>query len=225
MKSWPFALATAMLAVTSAFLASRAGGETAPPRTPFAELPLALADHWRGQELSMDKRVLDILRLTDHVMRVYVPVVVAPRPAAQPGESPQAAAPVWLYVGYYDSQRTGSTYHSPKNCLPGAGWQFAESTRRKVSVPGGEATVNRVIIEKGLDRQMVVYWYQDRGRVVASEYEAKAFLIWDAMTRNRTDGALVRLTTPVRGDDEAAFQHALAFLRDAWPLLRPHLPA
>jgi EpsI family protein len=137
----------------------------------------------------------------------------------------QGAAPVWLYVGYYGSQRTGSTYHSPKNCLPGAGWTFKSSEPVTGVIPGARrATVNKVVIEKGFDRQLILYWYQDRGRVVASEYDAKAYLIWDALTKNRTDGALVRISTLVVGSEEDAYRHALEFLQAAWKPLNGHLP-
>jgi EpsI family protein len=182
-------------------------------RQPFAEFPLSL-DGWRGQDLKLDERVLDLLKLTDYVMRAYAP------PAGG-----QSAAPVYLYVGYYGSQRTGATYHSPKNCLPGGGWQFKSTETVTGALPGAPGTaINRVVIEKGFDRQLILYWYQDRGRVVASEYAAKGYLIWDATTRNRTDGALVRITTPVVGSEEEAYRHALDFLRVSWePLLR-HLP-
>ena len=92
-------------------------------------------------------------------------------------------------------------------------------------VPGAPRTpINRVVIEKGFDRQLILYWYQDRGRVVASEYAAKGYLIWDATTRNRTDGALVRISTPVVGTEEEAYGHALEFLRVSWPPLLLHLP-
>ena len=80
------------------------------------------------------------------------------------------------------------------------------------------------MIEKGFDRQLILYWYQDRGRIVASEYAAKGYLIWDATTRNRTDGALVRVSTPIVGSEDEAFRHAVAFVQEAFPPLGEHLP-
>ena len=88
--------------------------------------------------------------------------------------------------------------------------------------PGAE--VNRVVVEKDFERQLILYWYQERGRVVASEYAAKGYLVWDAMTRNRSDGALVRISTPVVGSEEEAYRHAVEFLRVAWQPLLLHLP-
>jgi EpsI family protein len=163
----------------------------------------------------MEQSVLDILKLSDYMMRVYV--------SSQDGQ--MRTMPVWLYVGYYQSQRTGSTYHSPKNCLPGSGWQFVETDH--VSVPVSEAQsilINKVLIQKGLDKQIILYWYQDRGRVIASEYWAKGYMIWDAMTQNRTDGSLVRISVPVTTTMEDAYEHGLSFLRDTWPLLLDYMP-
>jgi EpsI family protein len=224
-KPWPFVLALVMMVGTWAFLASRSRAETELPRKAFSELPLRLGN-FEGRDREMDERVLDLLKLTDYVMRVYVPTSPERSEAgAFEGRTRQAAAPVWLYVGYYGSQRTGATYHSPKNCLPGGGWVFKSSEPVTGVLPGRPSdAVNRVVIERGFERQLILYWYQDRGRVIASEYAAKGYLILDATTRNRTDGALVRVTAPVVGSEEEAFQHAVAFVQQAFPALNEHLP-
>jgi EpsI family protein len=226
MKRWPFAIALAMMVGTWAFLATRSRAEADVPRKPFSELPLELGD-FAGRDREMDAEVLALLQLSDHVMRVYTPRVDGPRTSgAFEGQTRQAAAPVWLYVGYYGSQRTGATYHSPKNCLPGGGWVFKSSDRVTGVLPGRpEADINRVVIEKGFDRQLILYWYQDRGRVIASEYAAKGYLVLDAATRNRTDGALVRVSTPVVGSEAEAFRHAVAFVEELFPALAAHLPS
>ena len=225
MKRWPFVVALALMGSTWAFLASRSRAEPTLARKAFSELPLQLGG-FAGRDLEMSQDVLDLLKLSDHVMRVYVPSSVDRPTGAFEGQTRQAAAPVWLYVGYYGSQRTGATYHSPKNCLPGGGWVFKSSEPVAGVIPGlPSATVNRVVIEKGFDRQLILYWYQDRGRIVASEYAAKGYLILDATTRNRTDGALVRVSTPIVGSEEEAFAHASAFVREAYPPLTEHLPS
>ena len=225
MKRWPFVLALVMMASTWAFLASRSRAEPALERKPFASFPLALGD-WTGRDLEMDEQVLALLKLTDYVMRVYTPARSAGGEAgAFEAKLRQEAAPVWLYVGYYGSQRTGVGYHSPKNCLPGGGWVFRSTELVSGVIPGRpELAVNRVVIEKGFDRQLILYWYQDRGRVVASEYAAKGYLIWDATTRNRTDGALVRISTPIVGSEEDAYRQTVAFVQEAWRPLAEHLP-
>jgi len=188
MKRWPIVVAVTMLLVTWGSLQVFSHGEPVLSKKPFAQFPLTIAEKWQGKELGMEQSVLDILKLSDYMMRVYVP--------SQEGQS--RVTPLWLYVGYYQSQRTGSTYHSPKNCLPGSGWQFVETDQ--VVVPASDTTsilINKVLIQKGLDKQIILYWYQDRGRVIASEYWAKGYMIWDAMTQNRTDGSLVRISVPV----------------------------
>jgi EpsI family protein len=224
-KRWPFALALVLMGGTWAFLASRSRAEPTLVRRPFAEFPGSVGE-WAGRDVEMDERVLSLLNLTDHLMRVYVPAgSAAAGGTLLAGRMRQSAAPVWLYVGYYGSQRTGATYHSPKNCLPGGGWQLRSSEAVRDVIPGARGVaVNRVVIEREFERQLILYWYQDRGRVVASEYAAKGWLIWDAMTRNRTDGALVRVSTPIVGSEEDAYRHALAFVKASWEALAQHLP-
>ncbi len=223
--SRPFLLALVLMGGTWALVAARSGAEPTLIRKPFAEFPLSIQG-WRGQDLKLDERALAILNPSDYLLRAYVPVVERGTPVAAPdGRARQAVAPVSLYVAFYASQRTGANYHSPRNCLPGGGWQFASvMTVRDAlpQVPGAE--INRVVVEKGFDRQLILYWFQERGRVVASEYAAKGYLVWDAMTRNRSDGALVRISTPVVGSEEEACRHAVDFLRAAWEPLLQHLP-
>ncbi len=235
MKRWPFFIAVFLLIGTYGFIQSFSKDERLVSNKPFEQFPLKLANQWEGRELGIDQKVLDILKLSDYMMRVYSPVV------AQGGEESEISAeeeqdiqmtgvasslPVWLYVGYYQSQRTGATYHSPKNCLPGAGWQFMESDFSSMTMPDQtQITVNKVLIQKGLEKQVILYWYHDRGRVIASEYWAKGYLVWDAMTKNRSDGSLVRISIPVRDSTiEEAFDHGVGFLRDLWPTLLEYMP-
>jgi EpsI family protein len=148
---------------------------------------------------------------------------------------------VGLYVGYYHSQRQGDTMHSPLNCLPGAGWQPMKRERLTMEVPAGAAsratatatgtkpiTVNRLVIQKGLDRQVVMYWYQSHGRVVASEYWGKIYTVADSIRLGRTDAAMIRLVSPVQGTElgaEAAAERAVTeFAREMFPLLERYLP-
>lgn len=242
----PFALQKKPIGIAMGFLCcallavqSLSQGERIPTKQSLQNFPLTIAERWVGTELGLEEDVLKVLRLSEYIMRVYVPSSpMAPeaRPisstARTPGPVVRAIAdrsssngPVWLYVGYYESQRTGATYHSPKNCLPGAGWQFVESTEMVVPVNDRSITVNEVTIQKGLDKQVIVYWYHDRGRVIASEYWAKAYLIWDAATKHRSDGALVRISVPVTTTVEAAQAQARMFLQDSWSLIVDFMPA
>jgi EpsI family protein len=179
-------------------------GETVVPHQPLRELPLTLGS-WTGTEKPFEVRIVQAVGVSDYTNRIY---------------SSQQSGFAQLYIGYYASQRTGDTIHSPKNCLPGAGWDPVQSGYAKISVSGGrQIVVNDYVIQQGLDKELVFYWYQDRGRVIASEYSAKFWMVADAISRNRTDGALVRLVTPM-GDSEV---DARARLVNFTQILFPHL--
>jgi len=157
-------------------------------------------------------RVLGVLGVDDYVNRIYE----------------QAGGPaVSLYVGYYGSQRQGDTIHSPQNCLPGAGWQAVDYGRASLDTGGTTVPVNRYVIQKGIDRQVVMYWYQGRGRVVANEYANKLWLMLDAARLHRTNGSLVRVIAPVRaptGGMAGADRATSEFSRQLYPHLTSHLP-
>jgi len=201
-----------------AYLARSSRAETLPPREPLALLPLTL-ESWNGRnEQPFEPEILEVLGVDDYIVRSYF------RPGAAVG----------LYIGYYFTQRQGDTIHSPLNCLPGAGWQPLELGRSTVDVldsPDRSTTrpveVNRVVIGKGLDRQLVLYWYQSRDRVVASEYWGKIYTVLDAVEFNRTDAALVRVIVPIpdQGSVEKAESEAIAFVQAMFPHLGRHLPA
>lgn len=235
MKKWPFLIAVLLLTGTFGLIQALSENERLMSNKAFEQFPMNLAEEWKGRELGLDEKILDVLKLSDYMMRVYVPVV------PQGGEESELSGvedqesqmttvgshlPVWLYVGFYQSQRTGATYHSPKNCLPGAGWQFMESDFITLIMPDQvRITVNKVLIQKGLEKQVILYWYHDRGRVIASEYWAKGYLVWDAMTKNRSDGSLVRISVPVRDATvQEAFDHGVRFLHDLWPPLLEYMP-
>jgi EpsI family protein len=142
------------------------------------------------------------------------------------------AGVVGLYVGFYATQRQGASIHSPLNCLPGAGWVPTQRSYLPLTVPtdtGGarQLELNRIVIEKGLDREVVLYWYQSHGRVVASEYWGKMYSVLDAIRINRTDAALVRIVAPVNpaAGVEEAEQRATEFARALFPLLGNFLPS
>jgi EpsI family protein len=232
-QKWPYLLSVGILVATTVFIETFSHGEALVANKPFADFPLMLADRWEGRELGLDEKVLKKLKLSDFMMRVYVPASgqvgeIIGFKASEDNQSmrEKSALSVWLYVGFYQSQRTGSTYHSPKNCLPGAGWQFMKSDYVTLPMPGDQSvTINRVLIQKGLDKQVILYWYHDRGRVIPSEYWAKGYLVWDAMTKRRSDGSLVRISVPVQGGtEEEASDHAVRFLHDVWPVLLDFMP-
>jgi EpsI family protein len=184
-------------------------GEPVPIRQPLGQLPIAM-DGWLGQDNPLEARIVTALGVSDYVNRTYVS-----------GER----QPVDLYVGYYQSQRTGETIHSPKNCLPGAGWEPVRAGRLTVPLAAMPAiTVNEYLVEKGPVQYLVLYWYQTHGRVIASEYSGKAWLVFDAITRSRTDGALVRVLTSARNGEDQARARAVQFVQAVYPRLGKFIP-
>ena len=183
--------------------------EVAVLRESLVTLPTVI-DGWHGRPAPpLADDVLAQLGVDDYVNRTYVK---------------GAAAPIGLYIGYYASQRQGDTIHSPQNCLPGAGWHPVSSGIREISAGGRTLRVNEYIIEKGLSRQVVLYWYQGRGRVIASEYANKAFLMLDAARLHRTNGGLVRVLAPVSASTDDTTKQATAFAAALFPFLDAYLP-
>ncbi len=171
-------------------------GEAEISRKPLAELPTVLGE-WRqrGDEIKFSEQTESVLRTTDYTMREYV---LPDNRIAN------------LYVGYYASQRTGATYHSPQNCLPGSGWIMREPQIIEITTPSGKTfRANRYRIENGVYDEIMIYWYQGRGRVEASEYTDKINTIWDSILRRRSDGAMVRVMTSVWGNEEEATKAAV----------------
>jgi EpsI family protein len=202
-------VAAALIVAAGVYTRGAAGPERVPARPPLAELPAQL-DSWHGREAApLTDDVLAQLGVDDYINRQYVGA---------------GGIPVAVYVGYYASQRQGDTIHSPQNCLPGAGWQPVYADRSEIDAGAARVPVNRFVIQKGLDRQAVFYWYQGRGRTVANEFANKGWLMLDAARLHRTDGGLVRLMTPVVSTPEAAFASLAAFSGALLPHLSIHLP-
>jgi len=130
-----------------------------------------------------------------------------------------------LYVGYYAQQTQGQTIHSPKNCLPGSGWEPLASGAETLNTAIGAVTVNRYLLQNGQERALVFYWYQGRGRVAWNEYAVKWNLLRDAAVRRRSDEALVRIVVPVRGSEAEALQTARAAAAAVVPAVGRALPA
>lgn len=171
-------------------------GEAEVARRALTHLPGNLGE-WRqkGSEIRFSPQTESVLGTTDYTMREYA------LPAGRIAN---------LYVGYYASQRTGATYHSPQNCLPGAGWVMTEPETVEITTPAGKTfTANRYRLENGVYNEIMIYWYQGRGRREASEYRDKINTVWDSLARRRSDGALVRVMTSVGGDEAAATRAAI----------------
>ena len=176
-----------------------AAGEARAPRKALAEFPAEFGG-WRqvGSDVRFDAATEAVLRADDYVSRDYA------------GEGGRSAS---LYVGYYSTQRTGATYHSPLNCLPGSGWTLGEPTTVEVRPADGGApfSANGYVIEHGDNRMQMLYWYQGRGRAVASEYVDKVYTVFDSIRLRRSDGAMVRVLVPFRGSEREAAETAARF--------------
>lgn len=190
----------AVLVAATAGMGMLSHGEATPLAKPLAEFPKDVANYREVSEIPFDKETLSVLQATDYLNRVYY----------SPGQGE-----IGLYIAYFKTQRSGAAIHSPKNCLPGSGWQPVESSIYQLTLADGrKVPVNMYLIRKGLEQQLVLYWYQSHGRVVASEYWGKFYMVYDALRLNRTDAALVRITAPLyNGSEDEARAHALDFAK------------
>jgi exosortase D (VPLPA-CTERM-specific) len=195
------AAAGVLLAFVIVAVALPRPAEIVPTRASFVEFPMHFGS-WAGRRSSLEGIYLDQLKLDDYLMADY-----------DGGNGRQ----VNLYMSYYNSQRKGDAVHSPRACLPGGGWELREFGQRElptVRINGQPLRVNRTLIELGNQRQLVYYWFQQRGRIVTNEFAVKWYLFWDAVTRHRTDGALVRVITavPIGGDESGADRELTEFV-------------
>ena len=202
-----------LCAVGLATLFVSARKEIIPNRTEFAAFPTKVGD-WQGRPGSMEASTASFLGLTDYILSDY----------AMP-----SGRGVNLYVAYYATQRSGLAPHSPAVCIPGNGWQISDLKRTTYRSKDGQVSLplNRVVIVRGSDKQIVYYWFEERGMKIANEWMSKVYLLRDAMFKNRTDGALVRLTTPIYpGEDESDGDKRLQdFTRIIVPKLEGFLPS
>jgi exosortase D (VPLPA-CTERM-specific) len=171
--------------------------EIPPPRTAFVDFPMQIAG-WQGAPFPLEQQYIDALRFDDYVLADY---------------RSDSEQPVNFYAAYYRSQRKGQSAHSPQSCLPGGGWEIASLTQRELPMSQGmmqPLRVNRAVIQKGEQKQIVLYWFKQRDRNLTNEYLVKLYLLWDAFSRQRTDGALVRLASLVGpGESESAVDERL----------------
>lgn len=182
--------------IGATFYASSADREVHQPHKQLALIPLRIGD-WSGRDAQpFDDEVIAALGVDEYINREYVA---------------RYAAPLVLYIGYYASQREGDSIHSPQNCLPGGGWQPVESGTAGVPSGGRRIDINHYVVQKGGDSAVVLYWYQGRGRVTASDYANKLWLMLDAARVHRTDGGLVRVMAPVVTDRSRTTADALVF--------------
>ena len=205
---------TVVLLLEGGLFYSASGLEKTPENRPLEFFPLEIQDWRTVEEGKVDKDVQDVLRADDTLSRVYAS-------AAHPEG-------ISMFMAYFRTQRHNQTPHSPKNCLPGAGWESLQEGVIDVKVPGEAKpiTINRYVVAHGDSARVVLYWYQSRRRVVASDYAAKFWLVADSVRYHRSDTAIVRVEAPmIGGNDARATNSAADFVKAMFPLLMGYLPS
>jgi EpsI family protein len=204
---------TGVLVLQGVLFYTASHGEIVPVEKPLNQFPTTLGSWRLAQTGVVDAESQAILRADDTMTRWYV------NPANNGAN---------LFVAYFKTQRTGQSPHSPKNCLPGAGWTPSATGFLNVTIPATGETIhiNRYIVEKGDVKSVVLYWYQTQSRVIADEFAAKFYLVADSIKHHRSDTALVRIVVPVVPDHEQqAVDQGEAFVKAAYPALRAYLPS
>jgi len=186
-------------------------GEAHVERKDLKDFPQSVGT-WQktGNDQTLDDETMKVLRASDYLLRDFR------KPDGQVAN---------LYVGYYATQRTGATYHSPLNCLPGSGWTLSEPGKATIALPDGTSFVaNKYVIQNGDYKSLMIYWYQGRGRNVASEYWGKIYTVLDSVRLRRSDGAMVRVTVPIGNSEAKAQQTAIEFASAASKALPQFVP-
>lgn len=186
-------------------------GDATPLASPLSAFPRTVGDYQVNQEGVVDAETMAVLKADDTLTRWYV----GPRGGAN------------LFIAYFQTQRTGQSPHSPKNCLPGSGWQTTDGGSGKidVDVAGEKIHINHYLVSKGDNESLVLYWYQSHGRVIADEFAAKFYLIADSIRKHRSDTALVRVVVPVAAGQESRSEElATDFVKAVYPAVQGYLP-
>jgi len=206
-----FIVAVVLLSATLALSQGVEFREKIPMSRSFSEFPLQVGD-WTGKRDVLELKFIEELDFKDYIIVDY--------------RDEKTGKMVNFYTAYYDSQRKGESIHSPETCLPGGGWEFKNAGKTTVTLSPEKMTINRAFILQGAAKQLTYYWFPLRNRIATNLWEVKAYNFWDALTRQRTDGALVRLVTPVYKDEEVADadKRLTAFTREIVPVLKEFLP-
>jgi len=205
-------LTVALAGQGCAFYALAMRAERTPPIGPLSTFPTSLPGYWMLRDIPTDPEVQSILKADDTLTREYVS---------------QARTPLLFYIAFFNSQRYGQAPHSPKNCLPGEGWEPVESNTIEVPVQGwpGPIVINHFVVQHGDDKEVTLYWYQSHNRIIAHEFAAKFWLVMDSIRYDRSDSSLVRVIVPVRENDvEGATRAGVNFIQAAFPALLRQLP-
>jgi EpsI family protein len=196
------------------FYAVALRAENTPTISPLDGFPANFAGWQMYKDVKIEQETLDVLKADDTLNRVYI--------------NPAHDASTFLFIAFFKTQRYGQSPHSPKNCLPGNGYEPIESGVMKVAIPGRSepVQVNRYLTARGDEKSVTLYWYQSHDRIIAGEFAARFWLIADSIRFHRSDTSLVKIVVPVRdGDADAATRTALDFMKAVFPPLTRQLPA
>jgi EpsI family protein len=203
---------TGALLVQAVLFYTASHGDAVPLKEPLIQFPKTLGEWHTAQVGVVDKDTLEVLRADDTMSRVY--------------SSPYGAVDLW--VAYFKTQRTGQSPHSPKNCLPGAGWSQVSAGDLDVQIPATNETIriNRYEVSKGEEKSLTLYWYQSQRRVIANEFDAKFWLVADSVRLHRSDTSIVKVVVPiVNGHEKQAEEAGIKFVQTVYPALRQFLPS
>lgn len=223
-RSWFFfgaSMSLLVLASIALYAAPMREADTVPPRMKFAEFPSRIGEHgvWEGRQMFLPSTIEKVLAADDYLLANFK-------------RENEVGEPINLFVAYYQGQTDGRAVHSPEVCLPGDGWEIRNLKAVAINVPGQAAPlpVNRAVIQKGVSRALVYYWFEQRGRQITNEYAAKWYILWDGIMRGRTDGAMVRLVIPIsdkksdKNPEDAADARLAGFLAAVKPAIAGFLP-
>lgn len=205
-------IAAALMLATFIYIKFMGHGTDVPPLKPFSTFPKQIGE-FTGKEQFFTNEIYAAVGVDDSALISYV------NPLSM-NESVQ------LYIGYYKSQRKGDMIHSPKNCMPGSGWEITSSSLENIEQKNGKTiSIIKLILEKGAEKEIVLYWFHGRGRIINSEYKQKIYLVIDSIARNRTDDSFVRLISPVvdKNDDET-LAYMKQFIKELLPILDEYIP-
>jgi EpsI family protein len=217
MKSTRFWVIIVLLVSAVFVLQSRGDVDRIPPSEPLSLMPRNFGP-WVAEDIPLTDETLEVLGKGDFLNRIYTFESSDRRPSVPP---------ISLFIGYFATQRTGQTMHSPQNCLPGAGWTFDSQKYVDIQdVNGKTYNVGEYVIGNGDTKQFVIYWYQAHGRSIPNEFVAKGHMVLDAIRTNRTDGALVRVITTVMPSEslQSAQERAVRFTQQMAPNLPRFVP-
>ena len=200
---------TLVLVVQAVLFYSASRGEAVHEARALIAFPTVVGQWHETKEGVIEKEEMDVLKADDVLTREY--------------GGPEGLAS--LFIAYFKTQRAGQSPHSPKNCLPGSGWQQTESGRVDVDTPAGPIHINRYLVAKGQDQSLVYYWYQSQGRVIADEFAAKFYLVEDSIRKHRSDTSLVRVVVGVAPNHlDRAEKTGIDFVKTFYPEVKSFLP-